>query len=468
MKIVAILGRPNVGKSALFNCLARQKISIVHDQAGVTRDHIHAVCRLGVRPFEIIDTGGIGAEPDPDFAEDTRFAADVAIEAADLLVLVMDGPAGMTPLDAELGKLVRASGKPAVIVINKLDNDRQELLLADFARLGFRDPVGVSAAHSRGLGALVERISDGLQLENEAAEEEAAEGEVPRLAIVGRPNVGKSSLVNAVLDDRRTIVNAIAGTTRDAVDIPYEYRGEKFVLVDTAGIRHRSKHDTSVEVFSVMRSEKAIERADLCVLVIDATQGVTVQEKKIAGLIQESKKAAVIVLNKWDLVSAGDADAPTSTKAAKSAEAALLEAKVANIREKLFFLGYAPVVVLSAKEATNIPRLFNVIQKVREHAKRRIGTGELNRLFKAAIERQAPPMQGSKRFKIFYATQLNAPRNRPFGRVEFLLFVNDPKKLPDSYQAYLTARIRDLAEYPGLPIGFKLKGKEKKEASGSG
>ena len=296
MKTIAILGRPNVGKSALFNRLAGRMISIVHDQPGVTRDHIHAICKQGGKPFEIIDTGGIGAEPDPDFAEDTRFAADVAIEAADLLVLVMDGVAGLTPLDAELAKLVRESAKPVIIAINKLDNDKQENLLADFARLGFDDPLGVSAAHGRGIGELVERIGSLVDLGD--ADEAPAPGEVARLAIIGRPNVGKSSLVNAILNDRRTIVSDIAGTTRDAIDIPYEYRGEKFVLVDTAGIRHRSKHSTSVEVFSVMRSEAAIGRADLNVLVIDATEGVKMQEKKIAGLIQDAKKAAVIVLNK--------------------------------------------------------------------------------------------------------------------------------------------------------------------------
>jgi len=449
MKTIAILGRPNVGKSALFNRLAGRMISIVHDQPGVTRDHIHAICKQGRAPFEIIDTGGIGAEPDPDFAEDTRFAADVAIEAADLLVLVMDGVAGLTPLDAELAKLVRESAKPVIIAINKLDNDKQENLLADFARLGFDDPLGVSAAHGRGIGELVERIGSLVDLGDAA--EAPAPGEVARLAIIGRPNVGKSSLVNAILNDRRTIVSDIAGTTRDAIDIPYEYRGEKFVLVDTAGIRHRSKHSTSVEVFSVMRSEAAIGRADLNVLVIDATEGVKMQEKKIAGLIQDAKKAAVIVLNKWDLIAKPGED-----------DTALLKEHVDKIRSALFFLSYAPIIVLSAKDQTNVPRLFNMIRKIREHAHRKIGTGELNRVFKAAIERQAPPMHGAKRFKIFYATQLTAPESRPFGRIEFLLFVNDPRKLSDSYQAYLAARIRDHTEYPGLPIAFKLKGKEKK------
>ena len=445
MKTIAIVGRPNVGKSALFNRLAGRMISIVHDQPGVTRDHVHAICRQGPAPFEIIDTGGIGAEPDKDFAEDTRFAADVAIAAADLLLLVMDGPAGLTPVDADLAKLVRESGKPVLAVINKVDHDRQENLLADFTRLGFENPEPVSAAHGRGIGDLVARIAAAIDLGGD--ELPSGPEETPRLAIVGRPNVGKSSLINAILADRRTIVSDIAGTTRDAIDIPYEYRGDRFVLVDTAGIRHRSKHDSSVEVFSVMRSEKAIERADLCVLVLDATQGVTSQDKKIGGLIQKAGKAAVIVLNKWDLV-ADESDKET------------LEAKIEEIRADLFFLGYAPLVVLSAKNRTNLPRLFNLIRKIREHATRKIGTGELNRLFKAAVERQAPPMHGGRRFKIYYATQVSQPERRPFGRVEFLLFVNDPRKLSDSYTNYLAGRVREHREFPGLPIRFKLRGKK--------
>ncbi|HEY8903837.1 MAG TPA: GTP-binding protein, partial [Chthoniobacterales bacterium] len=223
--------------------------------------------------------------------------------------------------------------------------------------------------------------------------------------------------------------------------------------VDTAGIRHRSKHDTSVEVFSVMRSEQAIERADLCVLVIDATQGVTSQDKKIGGLIQKARRAAVVILNKWDLVEAeggGDKE--------------FLRQKMEDIQSELFFLDYAPIVVLSAKQGTNIPRLFNLIEKIRQHARRKLGTGELNRILKLAVERQPPPMRGTVRLKILYATQLGAPEARPFGRIELLLFVNDPRKLSDSYQSYLSARIRDYREYPGLPIVFKLRGRKSKEA----
>lgn len=448
MKTIAIVGRPNVGKSALFNRLAGKKISIVHDQAGVTRDRINAVCRLGSAPFDIVDTGGIGVDPDPDFAEETHFAADVAIEAADLLLFVVDGLAGSTPLDEDLAKKIRSAGKPVILVVNKVDDEKHQSLVVDFARLGFESPVPVSAVHGRGVGLLVERIEGLVDLG--ADEDENERGKVANIAIIGKPNVGKSSLINAILNDKRTIVSDIAGTTRDAVDIPYEHGGHKFMLVDTAGIRHRSKHDTSVEVFSVMRSENAIARADLCVLVIDGSQGVTSQDKRIAGMIQDARRAAIIVINKWDLVR------PKNGESERDA----LKARLAQIQGDLFFLDYAPVVIVSAKDRENIPRLFTTIEKMRQHATRKIGTGELNRLIAEAVERQPPPMRGNRRFKILYATQLNAPEYRSFGRIELLLFVNDPRKLPDSYKQYLSKAIRAFREYPGLPIIFKLRGRK--------
>lgn len=448
MKIIAIVGRPNVGKSALFNRLAGRKISIVHDQPGVTRDRITAVCKLGPHPFEIVDTGGIGFEPDPDFATETHFAADVAIESADVLLFVVDGQDGSTPLDEDLAKRIRSAGKPVILVVNKVDHEGKESVVVDFARLGFESPVPVSAAHGHGVKLLVDRIADAVELEED--EEELERGAVANIAVIGKPNVGKSSLVNAILNDKRTIVSEIAGTTRDAVDIPYEHGGKKFLFVDTAGIRHRSKHDTSVEVFSVMRSENAIHRADLCVLVIDGSTGVTSQDKRIAGMIQEARRAALIVINKWDLVKPREGES----------ERDALKARLDQIRGDLFFLDYAPVVILSAKDRTNIPRLFTTIEKMRQHATRKLGTGELNRLLADAVIRQPPPYRGNKRFKILYATQIQAPEWRPFGRVELLLFVNDPTKLPDSYKQYLSKVIRSHREYPGLPIIFKLRGRK--------
>lgn len=446
MRNVAIVGRPNVGKSALFNRLAGRKISIVHDQPGVTRDRIVTFCKLGVAPFEIVDTGGIGAEPDPDFARQTHAAAEIAIESADLLLFVVDGQDGATPLDLELAGRLRRSGRPVILVVNKVDVPKHDDFPADFARLGFARTLGVSAAHGRGISELLEAIESVLPPEDDAM----TRPEAPKLAFVGKPNVGKSSLVNSILDNERSAVSAIPGTTRDAIDTACEWDGQPFVLCDTAGIRHRSKHSASVEVFSVMRSEEAIRRADLCVLVIDATEGVTAQDKNIARLIQESRKACLIALNKWDIVH------PHGQSSSD-----LLREHVARVRDNLFFLDYAPVVALSAKTGTNVKRLFTMVEKVRQHATRRTGTGELNRYLRAVMERHPPPMHGKRRLKLLYATQLVPPRPGPFQVPIFLLFVNDRKLLPESYANFLRARLREKWEYPGLPILLNLRGKEK-------
>ncbi|MEX1117850.1 MAG: ribosome biogenesis GTPase Der [Terrimicrobiaceae bacterium] len=450
MRIAAIVGRPNVGKSALFNRLAGRMISIVHDQPGVTRDRLAAVCKMGKTPFEIIDTGGIGAEPDPEFAEPTKEAAEVAIAGAQVLLLVVDAQTGATPLDAELAKQLRSSRRPLILVVNKVDHPGLESTTVDFARLGIEPVLAVSAAHGLGIDDLVEAVEAALPADS--ADEEVTESRAPRLAMVGRPNVGKSSLVNALLGEKRTIVSEIAGTTRDTVDVVFEHEGQPFVFCDTAGIRHRSKHNTSVEVFSVMRSEKTIERADLCVLVIDATQGVTTQDKKIAGLIQKAGKAAILALNKWDLVATGETD-----------EKELLRHHMDEIRNELFFLPYAPLVILSAKTGDNVRRLFSTVEKVRQHATRRVGTGELNRLLKEAVDRQAPPMRSNRRLKILYATQVLTDNPRPFEAPAFLLFVNDPRLLPDSYKNFLTARLRERWEFPGLPVSLRLRGRKKRE-----
>ena len=449
MRSVAIVGRPNVGKSALFNRLAGRKISIVHDQPGVTRDRLTAICRLGSAPFEIVDTGGIGFDPDPDFSGLAQEAARAAIEGSDLLLFVVDGQAGATPLDLELAERLRRSGRPTILVVNKVDVPEHEGFPADFARMGFSQTLGVSAAHGRGILDLVEAIEALLP----PASDEDTSPESPRLAFIGRPNVGKSSLVNAILGDRRTIVSHIPGTTRDAVDIACEREGRRFILCDTAGIRHRSKHDTSVEVFSVMRAENAIRRANLCVLVIDATSGVTAQDKKIAGLIQKACKAALVALNKWDLISSP----PQS-------DSELLIEHVERVRQDLFFLDYAPVVALSARTGLNVRRLFTTIEKVGQHSTRRAGTGELNRLLRGIMERQPPPLRGNRRLKLLYATQLVPQSRSPFQAPEFLLFVNDPRLLPESYASFLRARLREKWGYPGLPILLTQRGRQKRMA----
>ena len=385
MRSVAIVGRPNVGKSALFNRLAGRRISIVHDQPGITRDRITAICRLAAFPFEITDTGGLGADPDPDFAQATQEAAATAIQNSNVLLFVVDGQDGATPLDFQLADDLRRSGRPVVLVVNKVDAPEHEHFPLDFARLGFAQTVAVSAAHGRGIGELIEVLEGFFAPDNGIDPESSA----PRIAFVGRPNVGKSSLINSILKDRRTIVSEIPGTTRDALDIDYERQGRRYTLCDTAGIRHRSKHDASAEVFSVMRAEAAIRSADLCVLVIDATSGVTMQDKKIAALIQKAQKAVVIALNKWDL-----------QRPSGGSDSELLARHVAGLREKMFFLDHGPVTALSARTGANVSRLFAVIERVRQHARRRITTGELNRLLRSIIERQPPPYHGNRQFKL--------------------------------------------------------------------
>ncbi len=376
------------------------------------------------------------------------------MECADAILFVVDSIDGMTPLDAEIADLVRGSARPVVLVVNKVDIEGHESRAFEFSRFGFEHACSVSAAHGRGIGELVEVVEGLLPAPEE--EPDVAEEEAPKLALVGRPNVGKSSLVNAILDDKRSTVSEIAGTTRDTIDVEAVREGRRYILCDTAGIRHRSRHNTSVEVFSVMRSEKTIRRADLNILVIDATTGVTMQDKKIAGLIQEAQKPAVIVLNKWDLI---------EKEEGREASKLLLEEHVEKVRRALFFLDYAPVVVLSALTGENVRRLFTMVEKVREHARRRAGTGELNRVIRAAMERQAPPIRGNRRFKLLYATQAKESGVSSIAPPLFVMFVNNPLLLPDSYMNYLKARIRDKWEFPGLPILLRLRGRESAEAT---
>ncbi|MEI9894947.1 MAG: ribosome biogenesis GTPase Der [Chthoniobacter sp.] len=344
-RTVAIVGRPNVGKSAIFNRLAGRKISIVHDMPGVTRDRIVSVCKLGNYPFEIIDTGGIGANVDANFTGQVRAEVEIALAAADVLLFVVDGQDGLTPLDEDLARILRRADKPLLLAINKIDVDQHESRAAEFTRLGFPDSLAISAEHNRGFLPMVAWLERLLPPAIYAEEAAAALAAPIKIAIVGRPNVGKSSLTNAILHDERTLVSPISGTTRDAIDIPYERHGQHYVLIDTAGIRPRGKVDNTVEVFSVMRSETSIRRADICCLVIDATMGVTAQDKKIAGLIQEANKPCVVALNKWDLIK----DRTDGKEELKE----VLE----EMRSELFFISYAPAMLVSAKTGAELTRL---------------------------------------------------------------------------------------------------------------
>ena len=442
LPIVAIVGRPNVGKSALFNRLVRQRVAIVHDQPGVTRDRLSADCEIDSVRFTLVDTGGIGSAIDASFDEQVRAEADLAMEMASLILLVTDARAGLTPIDRLLARELRSTKKPIIVVANKIDHPNQTDHETEFTELGFAEVVAVSAAHGRGMTELAERIAAHLPDETN---DSAPPSPTLKLAIVGRPNVGKSSLINAILQDRRTIVSDIAGTTRDAIDIPYQRGGKQFILIDTAGIRSRGKQSSSVEVFSVMRSQKSIERADVCALVIDAVDGVTAQDKKIAGLIQENEKPCLVVVNKLDLVK-------PSTRARD-----FFDAILGQIRSNLFFLDYAPIDVLSAHTGENLDRLFQSIERIEKHAQRTLGTGQLNRLLQQALEAHPPPARGNRRLKIMYATQIDFKQTDSIRPPTFLLFVNDPQTLTEDYRRYLEGKIREQLGYYGLPILFRLR-----------
>lgn len=447
---VAIVGRPNVGKSALFNRLVGRNIAIVHDQPGVTRDRLAGTCRLGPRPFTIWDTGGIGGAGETALIKEVRAAADAAMRDSDAIVFVVDAQSGLTPIDQELARVLRKARIPVLLAVNKIDHEKHENFAAEFARLGFDAPVSISAAHGRGIGELLERVAALLppaadSSEGENAESASRENAPPALAIVGKPNVGKSSLINAITHDTRSIVSEIAGTTRDAVDIAHERDGQRWLLIDTAGMRARGKHSSSVEVFSVMRSERTIRRASLCVLVIDVTGGVTTQDKKIAGLIQKANKPSVVLLNKWDLV-----------KPERQAKAAMAELRT-QTRAQLFFLDYAPVLIASARTGENVEQLFALINEVRAAARERIGTGVLNRLLHAAFETTPPPLTANRRLKLLYATQSGHDDGATISPPEFILFVNDAKLLTQSYERYLEGRIRAAMPYPGLPVKLTLR-----------
>src|SRR6266481_2302597 len=457
---VAIVGRPNVGKSELFNCLVGRKIAIVHDQPGITRDRISAVCTRGGQPFVVWDTGGVGGAGESELSTEVRRAVEEAIRDSDLLLFLVDGKDGLSPLDQELARMLRKSQKPVVLVVNKIDTEKHENLAVDFASLGFSESLSISAAHGRGISDLIESIDQLLPFPSAADQSLLTSHQSLSIAIIGRPNVGKSSLINSIVRSERAIVSELPGTTRDAIDISYERDSQQFLFIDTAGMRRRGKHSSSVEVFSVMRAERSIRRADICILIVDLTSGVTAQDKRIAGLIQKARKAALVILNKWDLIKP------------KRGEWQTIRDLVEEARERIFFLDYAPVLVASARTGENVDRLFGMIGKIEQAATTRIGTGVLNRLMRAVFAANPPPMVKGRRLKLFYAAQAAGTRERSAkGRIhrrehlqppEFVLFVNDPRLLTQSYARYLEARIRDAQPYSGLPIILTLRPRSQK------
>ncbi len=437
--LVAIVGRPNVGKSMLFNRLVGQRLSIVEDKPGVTRDRLYAECEWCGRKFDIVDTGGIEPMTDSEILLFMREQAQIAINAADVIVLVTDIRTGVTAADKDVANMLLRSRKPVVLAVNKADSTgAEDPALYEFYSLGLGDPIAVSAVHGHGTGDLLDECVRYFP----EAEEEDEEPDYVKVAVIGKPNVGKSSLINRILGEKRLIVSNVAGTTRDAVDTLFENENGKFMFIDTAGIRRKSKVDERIEKFSVMRAQLAIERADVCLIMIDARDGVTEQDTKIAGLAHEAGKASIIVVNKWDLV---DKETGTMEKMRK------------DIMRDLSFMSYAPIVFISAMTGQRTDRLFELINFANDQSHMRITTGMLNNVLADAQARVQPPTDKGRRLKIYYMTQTGiCPPN-------FVIFCNSRELFHFSYQRYIENQIRAVFGLEGTPIRIVIRQKGEKE-----
>ena len=437
--LVAIVGRPNVGKSMLFNKLVGQRLSIVEDTPGVTRDRLYAECEWCGRQFDIVDTGGIEPSTDNEILAFMREQAEIAISAADVIVLVTDIRTGVTAADKEVANRLLRSRKPVVLAVNKADSTGPtDPAVYEFYSLGLGDPIPVSAIHGHGTGELLDECLRYFP----PADEEETEDDAIRVAVIGKTNVGKSSLVNHILGEKRVIVSDVAGTTRDAVDSPYENQYGKYVFIDTAGIRRKSRVEERVEKFSVMRAQMAIERAEVCLILIDARDGVTEQDTKIAGLAHEAGKASIIVVNKWDLV---------------EKETGTLEKMRKEILRDLSFMSYAPVLFISALTGQRTDKLFELINFVADQNAMRITTGMLNDVLADAQARVQPPTDKGRRLKIYYITQTGV---RP---PTFVVFCNSRELFHFSYQRYLENQIRGVFGLEGTPIRLIIRQKGETE-----
>ena len=428
--VVAIVGRPNVGKSTLFNKLIGQRLSIVEDTPGVTRDRIYGDCEWQGRKFSIVDTGGIESNTDDVILLQMRMQAQLAIDAADVIVLVTDIHTGVVATDSDIAAMLLKSGRPVVLCVNKCDTvGGPPAEFYEFYNLGLGDPVAVSSVHGHGTGDLLDFIVKDLPVDDE----EDIDSELIKVAIIGKPNVGKSSLVNKISGEERCIVSDIAGTTRDAIDTTIENRFGRFTLIDTAGLRRKSKVDDTIEKYSIIRAQMAIERADVCAIMIDATVGFTDQDSKVAGMAHEAGKGCIIVVNKWDAV---EKDDHTMIDYRKSLE------------NDFSFMSYAPMIFISAKTGQRLDRLFELIKHVANSNSMRIATGMLNDVLAQAVARVQPPTDKGRRLKIFYMTQASV---KP---PTFVCFVNSAQLFHFSYQRYLENRIRETFGLEGTPIRF--------------
>lgn len=431
--VVAVVGRPNVGKSTLFNKLIGQRLSIVDDTPGVTRDRIYGECEWKNRKFSLVDTGGIEPDSSDVILSQMRMQAQLAIDAADVIILVTDVRTGLVATDADIAAMLLKSGRPVIVCVNKCDSVGDPPAdFYEFYNLGLGDPIQVSSVHGHGTGDLLDAVLEHLPPE----EEEDEDGETIRVAIIGKPNVGKSSLVNRISGENRCIVSDIAGTTRDAIDTEIENEFGKFVLIDTAGLRRKNKVEDAIEKYSNLRAQMAIERADVCAILIDAEVGFTEQDSKVAGLAHEAGKGCVIVVNKWDAI---EKDQNTMSEFRKKLE------------KDFSFMSYAPFVFISAKTGQRIDRLFELIKHVASSNSMRIPTGMINDVLAQAVARVQPPTDKGKRLKIYYMTQAST---RP---PTFVCFVNSAELFHFSYQRYLENRIRETFGMEGTPIRFIIR-----------
>jgi GTPase len=435
--LVALVGRPNVGKSTLFNRLVGERVAIVEDLPGTTRDRIYGEYSWRGREVSVVDTGGIIPDADEEIAESIYDQAQLAIDEADVIVFLVDARTGITPVDQEIANLLRRAGKPVILATNKTDNVRQELQAVEFHALGLGEPIPISAGRGLNVGELLDRIDEALP----PGGEETEEPDVTRVAIVGRPNVGKSSIVNRLTGTARAVVSDVPGTTRDAVDTVMQRGDETIVLVDTAGIRRRGKIERGIEKFSVIRAFRAIDRADVAVLVIDATEPLTAQDAHVAGFVMDEAKGLVVAVNKWDLV---------------AKDSSTLKEYEELIRRELRFLPYVPIVFVSAKTGQRLEQILDLALSIHRERQKRVPTGQLNETVRRALADYPPPSRGGRQIKLFYITQVAV------SPPTFVVKVNDPTLVHFSYRRFLENRLRERFGFFGTPIRihFRARGRE--------
>lgn len=436
--VVAIVGRPNVGKSTLFNALAGEMISIVKDTPGVTRDRIYADVTWLDKEFTMIDTGGIEPDSKDIILSQMREQAQIAIDTADVIIFITDVKQGLVDADSKVADMLRRSGKPVVLVVNKVDNfDKYMADVYEFYNLGIGDPVPISAASRLGLGDMLDIVAENFPEGNAQAEDD----DRPRVAIVGKPNVGKSSIINKLLGENRVIVSDIAGTTRDAIDTEILHNGKEYIFIDTAGLRRKNKIKEELERYSIIRTVTAVERADVVLMVIDATEGVTEQDAKIAGIAHERGKGVIIVVNKWDAIEKNDRT---------------MREYESDIRQVLSYMPYAEIMYVSAATGQRLNRLYDMIDMVIENQTLRIATGVLNEIMTEAVAMQQPPSDKGKRLKLYYITQVAV---KP---PTFVIFVNDKELMHFSYTRYLENKIREAFGFRGTSLKFFIRERKEK------